>query len=126
MKDFIVQTYLYYLPLAVLITLTVVFIFFRNARPMILEMYPDRPALAEGIKNMLRTGFLLLSMGYAFFIMKISWYKENLYDQRDMIEQLSYKVGTLSVFLGVLVFGMLYLLFRGKRAISKNRQFQTS
>lgn len=122
MKDFIVQTYLLYLPLAVLLTLTVVFIFFRNARPLMLEMYPDRPALADGIRNMLRTGFLLLSMGYAFFIMKISWYKDNLFDRRDMIEQLSSKVGTLSVFLGILVFGMLYLLFRGKKATSKNRQ----
>jgi hypothetical protein len=43
-----------------------------------------------------------------------------IYDNRDMLEILSTKIGGFSIYLGIMLFFNLYLFFRGRR-ISKQK-----
>lgn len=121
MKNLIVTSYLIYLPLALMLTLVVARIFFRNSRIFMSDIFHGRLEIAGSTNNMLEMGFYLLSIGYAFFIMEIHWYAENVFEVQDAFEALSTKVGALSVFLGFMVFGFLFLLFRGKRKSSESK-----
>lgn len=121
MKNLIVTSYIIYLPLALMLTLVVARIFFRNSRIFMSDIFHGRLEIAGSTNNMLEMGFYLLSIGYAFFIMEIHWYAENVFEVQDAFEALSTKVGALSVFLGFMVFGFLFLLFRGKRKSSESK-----
>lgn len=122
MKNLIVTSYIIYLPLALFLTLVVAKIFFRNSRIFMSDIFHGRSEIAKSTNTMLEMGFYLLSIGYAFFIMEINWYQENIFEVQDAFEALSTKVGALSVFLGFMVFGFLFLLFRGKRKSAQSSQ----
>lgn len=122
MKNLIVISYLIYLPLALFLTFAVAKIFFRNSRIFMSDIFHGRTEIAGSTNTMLEMGFYLLSIGYAFAIMEISWYQEQSFQVQDAFESLSTKVGALSVFLGFMVFGFLFLLFRGKRKSSQQTQ----
>jgi hypothetical protein len=122
MKNLIVTSYIIYLPLALFLTLVVAKIFFRNSRIFMSDIFHGRSEIASSTNTMLEMGFYLLSIGYAFFIMEINWYQENIFEVQDAFEALSTKVGALSVFLGFMVFGFLFLLFRGKRKSAQSSQ----
>lgn len=123
MKNLIVTTYITYLPFAVLLTLIVARIFFKNARIFMMDIFSGREEIATSTNKIFEVGFYLLSLGFALFILKVSANPE-FYDKQAFFETLSTKVGTLAVFLGIMVFGNLYMLFRGKRKSSQNRAFR--
>ncbi|HEY1199890.1 MAG TPA: hypothetical protein VGE79_02865, partial [Niastella sp.] len=67
--------------------------------------------------KLFETGFYLLNLGFAFIIMEISG---EIYDNRNMLEILSTKIGGFSIYLGIMLFFNLYLFFRGRR-VSKQK-----
>jgi len=133
MKDLIVTTYIAYLPVAILLTFFVARIFFKNSKIFMLDIFNQRQEIAMSTNKLFEVGFYLLSLGFALFYMKIDkgefyTYSDELrqsilsFTQQDMFETLSYKIGVVAVFLGIMVFLNLYLLFRGKRKSSANRR----
>ncbi len=135
MKDLIVTTYIAYLPVAILLTFFVARIFFKNSKIFMLDIFNQRQEIAMSTNKLFEVGFYLLSLGFALFYMKIDkgdfyTYSDELrqsilsFTQQDMFETLSYKIGVVAVFLGVMVFLNLFLLFRGKRKSSANRRAQ--
>jgi len=135
MKDLIVTTYIAYLPVAILLTFFVARIFFKNSKIFMLDIFNQRHEIAMSTNKLFEVGFYLLSLGFALFYMKIDkgdfyTYSDELresilsFTQQDMFETLSYKIGVVAVFLGVMVFLNLFLLFRGKRKSSANRRAQ--
>jgi hypothetical protein len=135
MKDLIVTTYIAYLPVAILLTFFVARIFFKNSKIFMLYIFNQRQEIAMSTNKLFEVGFYLLSLGFALFYMKIDkgdfyTYSDELresilsFTQQDMFETLSYKIGVVAVFLGVMVFLNLFLLFRGKRKSSANRRAQ--
>lgn len=130
MKNLIVSSYIVYLPLALMLTFVVARIFFKNSKIFMTDIFKGRVEIADSTNTMMQMGFYLLSLGYALFIMKINWYnfrngKESVFSLQDSFEILSSKMGSLAVFMGVMVFAFLYLLFRGKR-ISRQNQIQNN
>lgn len=138
MTDFIVNTYIAYLPVALLLTFVVARIFFKNSKIFMLDIFSGRMEIASSTNRLFETGFYLLSLGFALFNMKVNKgdftrsepsivdgireYTETLtYGKQEMFEMLSSKVGVLSVVLGFMVFFLMYMLFRGKKKSAANR-----
>ena len=122
MDNYIVKAYLVYLPIALILTLIVARIFFRNSKIFMSEIFRGRMEIANSTNKLFELGFYLLSLGFALFIMQVT----GVYDitRQQFFEILSKKVGTLTVFLGVMVFFNLYMLFRGKKKKSENERLR--
>ena len=138
MKDLIVTTYVAYLPVAILLTFAVARIFFKNSKIFVLDIFSGREDIANSTNRLFETGFYLLSLGYALFRMKINkfvfirtdyqvinWVREQVkqltYGHQELFEVLSSKVGMLAVVLGVMVFFLMFMLFRGKKKSAEGR-----
>jgi len=109
--------YLIYLPLVVVLTWYVAHILFRNSKVFMLDIFHGKAEIAVATNRLFETGFYLLNLGFAFWIMEIA---QNLADNRSMLEALSTKVGGFCIYLGIMLFFNLYLFFRGRR-ISKEK-----
>lgn len=138
MTDYIVNTYLLYLPVALILTFIVARIFFKNSKIFMLDIFSGREEIAFSTNRLFQTGFYLLSLGFALFRMKVNksdfinsettyvdglreHVQELLYGQQEMFEVLSSKVGILAVVLGIMVFFLMFMLFRGKRKTAENK-----
>ncbi len=139
MNDYIVKTYIAYLPVAILLTFIVARIFFKNSKIFMLDIFNGRQEIALSTNHLFEVGFYLLSLGFALFNMQInkndftsyqdvmtekgSYSSQKLleFGQQDMFEMLSSKVGLLSVALGLMVFFLMFMLFRGKRKSAENK-----
>jgi hypothetical protein len=71
MTDLIVKTYIAYLPIAILLTFIVARIFFKNSTIFMLDIFSGRQEIAMSTNKLFKTGFYLLSLGFALFMMKI-------------------------------------------------------
>ena len=139
MKDFIVNTYIAYLLVAILLTFIVARVFFKNSKIFMLDIFSGRQEIAVSTNRLFEVGFYLLSLGFALFNMQINKQKFTSYTeeytekgeritetlinfgQQDMFEMLSSKIGLLSVVLGLMVFFLMFMLFRGKRKSAENK-----
>ena len=138
MTDYIVNTYLFYLPIALILTFVVARIFFSNSKIFMLDIFSGRQEIALSTNKLFQTGFYLLSLGFALFTMKVhtaeytrseetlaegvrKYTTELFYGKQEMFEVLSSKVGVLAVVLGFMVFFLMFMLFRGKRKSAENK-----
>jgi len=138
MTDLIVKTYIAYLPIAILLTFIVARIFFKNSKIFMLDIFSGRQEIATSTNRLFETGFYLLSLGFALFRMKINksqftTYKNEFvegvrvsteelgYGMQELFETLSSKIGMLSVVLGIMVFFLMFMLFRGKKKSAAGR-----
>ena len=111
-----VQTYLIYLPIAVIMTVLVARTLFKNSKIFMLDIFHGRSEIALATNRLFEIGFYLLNIGAALLILKT--YKIDNY--QEMIEALSSKIGSFSIYLGVILFLNLLLFFRGKRKANQN------
>ncbi|MDB5257417.1 MAG: hypothetical protein JWM14_2112 [Chitinophagaceae bacterium] len=111
-----VQTYLIYLPIAVIMTILVARTLFKNSKIFMLDIFHGRAEIAIATNRLFEIGFYLLNIGAALLILKT--YKIDNY--QEMIEALSSKIGGFSIYLGVILFLNLLLFFRGKRKASQH------
>ena len=109
--------YLIYLPIVIVLTWYVAHILFKNGKIFMEEIFHGKITIAHATNKLFETGFYLLNLGFAFIIMEISG---EIYDNRDMLEILSTKIGGFSIYLGIMLFFNLYLFFRGRR-VSKQK-----
>ena len=125
MKDLVVTTYSIYIPVAIILTFIVARIFFSNSRIFMMDIFRGRSEIAMSTNKLFEVGFYLLSLGFALFRTEVKAALD--YGKQQMFETLSYKVGVLAVFLGIMVFFNLYLLFRGKKKTRENSiRFKTT
>lgn len=109
--------YLIYLPVVILLTWFVAHTLFKNAKIFMLDIFNGKAEIAMATNKLFETGFYLLNLGCAFYLMKISY---EILESRMMVEALSLKIGGFCIYLGIMLFLNLYLFFRGRR-ISKQR-----
>ena len=138
MTELIVKTYIAYLPIAILLTFIVARIFFKNSKIFMLDIFSGRQEIADSTNKLFETGFYLLSLGFALFRMKINKRafttsknelvdgvyiraEEFSYGMQELFETLSSKVGMLAVVLGLMVFFLMFMLFRGKKKSAERR-----
>ena len=111
--------YAIYLPIALFLTYYVSKTLFRNSKVFMLDIFKGREEIATATNKLFETGFYLLNLGFALRILEMSLNK-NTY--QSLIEELSYKIGGFSIYLGVMLFLNLYFFFRGKRKASQNHE----
>ncbi len=109
--------YIIYLPVVIALTWYVAHTLFRNSKVFMLDIFNGKTDIAYSTNTLFKTGFYLLNLGFALWIMKIA---VEIIDSRSMLEILSTKIGGFSIYLGIMLFFNLYLFFRGRR-ISKER-----
>ncbi|WP_443939889.1 hypothetical protein [Pedobacter sp. MW01-1-1] len=104
--------YAVYLPLALFLTFYVSKTLFRNSKVYMMDIFKGREEIAVATNKLFETGFYLLNLGFALMILEISLYTNSY---QELIEKLSYKIGSFSIYLGIMLFINLYFFFRGKR-----------
>lgn len=109
--------YAIYLPVALTLTFYVSKTLFRNSMAFMREIFVDKEEIALATNKLFETGFYLLNMGFALYILKLD---NDLKSYQNLVEALSLKLGGFSIYLGLMMFLNLYLFFRGK---NKNRIF---
>ncbi|WP_322549266.1 hypothetical protein [Flavobacterium psychraquaticum] len=110
--------YAIYLPVVLFLTYYVSKTLFRNSKVFMLDIFKGREEIANATNKLFETGFYLLNLGFALRILEMSLHK-NTY--QSLIEELSYKIGGFSIYLGVMLFLNLYFFFRGKRKANQNQ-----
>lgn len=111
--------YAVYLPIALALTLYVSRTLFRNSKIYMLDIFKGREEIALATNKLFETGFYLLNIGFALMILKMNLYGNNY---QELVEALSYKIGSFSIYLGLMLFINLYFFFRGKRKAKENLQ----
>lgn len=117
MHTFNFIAYIIYLPVVIVLTWYVAHTLFKNSKVFMLEIFRGKSEIALSTNKLFETGFYLLNLGYAFFIMEIA---TGISDNQTMLEKLSTKIGGFCIYLGIMVFFNLYLFFRGRR-VSRDR-----
>lgn len=107
----ILIAYCVYLPIALSLTYYVSKTLFKNSIAFMMDIFKGRTEIATATNKLFETGFYLLNIGWALYILKIN---AQLLTYQAMIETLSFKIGTFSIYLGIMLFINLYLFFRGK------------
>lgn len=105
-------TYLIYLPLVIILTWYVAHTLFKNSKVFMLDIFSGKAEIATATNKLFETGFYLLNLGFAFWVMKVI---DGIYNSREMLEILSTKIGGFCIYLGIMLFFNLYLFFRGRR-----------
>lgn len=110
--------YLAYLPVVIFLTLYVSRTLFKNGKIYMLDIFKGRQEIALATNKLFETGFYLINIGFALFIMEISLNDDNY---QELIEKLSQKLGGFSIYLGLMLFLNLFLFFRGKKKASERK-----
>lgn len=113
--------YAIYIPVALFLTYYVSKTLFKNSKIYMLDIFKGREEIALATNKLFETGFYLLNIGFALRILEMS-IRDNSY--QSLIENLSYKIGGFSIYLGVMLFLNLYLFFRGKRKARESQKMQ--
>ncbi|SEO53974.1 hypothetical protein SAMN05444671_3721 [Flavobacterium sp. CF108] len=104
--------YSIYLPVALFLTYYVSKTLFKNGKIFMLDIFKGREEIAEATNKLFETGFYLLNIGFALMILELQLSNDTY---QELIENLSYKIGGFSIYLGIMLFFNLYFFFRGKR-----------
>ncbi len=115
---YIVAAYFIYLPISLLLTWLVARTLFQNGLIFMRDIFFGREEMAQATTALFKSGFYLLNVGFALYILKIY---NALTGMQDTIEVLSSKIGGFSIYLGIMLFFNLYLFFRGKKASRQKR-----
>lgn len=118
MENLTVTAYAIYLPVVIGLTYYVAYVLFKNSTVYMNDIIYGRPDVAKATNNLFRIGFYLLNVGFAFYILRMDLRDSGL---QQLIEQLSYKVGGFSIYLGIMLFINMFLFFRGKRIARQRR-----
>lgn len=97
----IVQSYLVYLAITLVVTIWVAATLHRNGRVFLLDAFHGNDALADSVNHLLVVGFYLINTGYIALVLRS--------DQkpRDMVEAMeifSHKIGVVLLVLGIMHF----------------------
>lgn len=121
-NTYTVAAYFIYLPIALVLTWLVAKTLFQNGLIFMRDIFFGREEMARATTALFKSGFYLLNVGFALYILKIY---DALTGMQDTIEVLSSKIGGFAIYLGIMLFFNLYLFFRGKRA-SRQRRVEAS
>jgi predicted PurR-regulated permease PerM len=111
--------YSIYLPVALFLTYYVSKTLFKNGKIFMLDIFKGREDIAQATNKLFETGFYLLNIGFALMILEMQLYRDSY---QELVENLSYKIGGFSIYLGVMLFFNLYFFFRGKRKAKEAQQ----
>ncbi|MEV7430041.1 hypothetical protein AB0N29_10520 [Nocardioides sp. NPDC092400] len=104
--DLTLGTYAVYLAVALPLTVWVASTLSRNGRLFLEDVYAGNDALAGAVNRLLVVGFYLLNLGFVSLYLRIG---TEVPDLRGLVEELSVKIGVVTVVLGVVHFLNVYV-----------------
>ncbi len=110
----IIIGYLVYLPIVISLTIYVSKMLFKNGKLFMIDIFKGKEDIALATNKLFEIGFYLINIGWAMLILKISYYNHNGMSYQTLIEILSKKIGSFSIYLGLMLFLNLYFFFRGR------------
>lgn len=99
--DWTVATYVAYLLVAVPLTVWVATTLSRHGQVFLEDVFTGSEALAHAINRLLVVGFYLLNLGFVSLYLRSG---ADVVDLRGLLEQLSVKIGVVTLVLGVVHF----------------------
>ena len=105
------KAYIIYLIITLGMTCFVAKLLFKNSVIFMLDIFNGREEIAFPTNRLFEIGFYLMNIGAALLFMKAT----KILTNQGLLETLSWKIGAFSIYLGLMLFGNLYLFFRGKR-----------
>lgn len=108
MEQYLVPVYGTYIVCAVVLTAFLARTLHRNGSLFLRDTFEDRPDLADAVNRLLVTGFFMLNLGYAFFLMRA----RSAADSTEAVEVLARKLGVLLCSLAIIHFANLYVFHR--------------
>lgn len=108
--------YIIYLPIAIGLTTLVSQNLFKNSKIFMLDIFNQKVEIAMATNKLFKIGFYLLNIGFALRIIKIY----NLVDYKDLVETLSSKIGSFSIYLGIVMILFILFFLKGRKASKEN------
>lgn len=103
--------YLIYMPLVIALTIYVSKTLFANGKHFMLDIFQGEKEIAYATNRLFEMGFYLLNIGFALFTVRILYVTTT----QSLVETLAVKIGSFSIYLGVVLFLNLYLFLRGRK-----------
>ena len=109
--NFNLIAYLVYLPVAILMTITVSNVLFKNGKIFMYDIFHQKEDIASATNSLFKIGFYLLNIGFAMLIV----YMTSIATTEDLIVKLSTKIGGFAIYLGIMLMLNLFLFMKGRR-----------
>jgi len=117
--SYILISYSLYLALTLVLTVWVARTLFRNGKVFLIDIFHGNKELSQAVNNLLLVGFYLVNIGYAVYTLSIGY---DIKSSRELIEELSIKVGAIILILGGMHFFNMLVFFKlRKRALQEKR-----
>lgn len=120
--DWTVATYVAYLLVAVPLTVWVATTLSSNGRVFLEDVFTGSEALAHAVNRLLVVGFYLLNLGFVSLYLRSG---ADVVDLRGLLEQLSVKIGVVTLVLGVVHFLNVWV-FSAMRRRQKMDSFRSA
>jgi hypothetical protein len=117
--NYVVLTYSIYLPVTILLTIWVANTLLRNGRAFLFDIFHKEKTLSDSVSNLLNVGVYLISLGFAFLALRLS-YSDEVQSIQSVIEVLSSKLGGFIILLGLILFTNLLLLLAIRKSPREN------
>lgn len=118
----IIIAYFVYLPIVIGLTIFVSKRLFESGKSFMIEIFRGQESIALATNRLFKVGFYLINIGMGLILMKISNSSYNI-DNQSLIEVMGLKIGSFSIYLGIMLFLNLFLFLRGRKI---TRQTQKS
>ena len=120
--DWTVATYVAYLLVAVPLTVWVATTLSSNGRVVLEDVFTGSEALAHAVNRLLVVGFYLLNLGFVSLYLRSG---ADVVDLRGLLEQLSVKIGVVTLVLGIVHFLNVWV-FSAMRRRQKMDSFRSA
>ncbi|AMR32800.1 hypothetical protein A0256_15925 [Mucilaginibacter sp. PAMC 26640] len=107
--NYFILTYTVYLTISILLTIWVAKVLFNNGRIFLVDIFHGHTPLADSVNKLLVVGFYLINIGYMTLVLKET---DTIKSTQEVIEVLSYKVGTIILILGAMHFFNIVVFFK--------------
>ena len=121
MTNYNLIAYLVYLPVAILMTIAVSNVLFKNGKIFMYDIFHQKEDIATATNSLFKIGFYLLNIGFAMLIV----YMTEITTTEDFIVRLSTKIGGFAIYLGVMLMLNLLLFMKGRRKSMQRKQMDT-
>lgn len=119
--NFNLIAYLVYLPIAILMTITVSNVLFKNGKVFMYDIFHQKEDIATATNSLFKIGFYLLNIGFAMLIV----YMSTITTTEDFIVKLSTKIGGFAIYLGIMLMLNLLLFMKGRRKSMQQKQMES-
>lgn len=107
--NYYILTYAVYLLASILLTVWVARVLFKNGRIFLIDIFHGNAPLADSVNRLLVVGFYLVNIGYMSLVLKEI---RLISGTQEVVEVLSYKLGSIILILGGMHFFNLTVFFK--------------